>query len=107
MVCTSLGSQLRPLFYFLCYIHFSLSVETRGVRPSYGSSPPPPTPPSTETPGPKTNARWATFHHSLNSTAAVRVHTCMHVHMHAGNRSIILIRQLYRVGTQDVAHEVE
>ena len=26
MVCTSLGSQLRPLFYFLCYIHFSLSV---------------------------------------------------------------------------------
>ena len=27
MVCTSLGSLLRPLFYFLCYIHFSLSVE--------------------------------------------------------------------------------
>ena len=26
MVCTSLGSLLRPLFYFLCYIHFSLSV---------------------------------------------------------------------------------
>ena len=23
MVCTSLGSLLRPLFYFLCYIHFS------------------------------------------------------------------------------------
>ena len=31
MVCTSLGSLLRPLFYFLCYIHFSLSV----VRSSY------------------------------------------------------------------------
>ena len=27
MVCTSLGSLLRPLFYFLCYIHFSLSVD--------------------------------------------------------------------------------
>ena len=27
MVSTSLGSQWRPLFYFLCYIHFSLSVE--------------------------------------------------------------------------------
>ena len=27
MVCTSLGSLLRPLFYFLCYIHFSLSVQ--------------------------------------------------------------------------------
>ena len=27
MVCTSLGSLLRPLFYFLCYIHFSLSVK--------------------------------------------------------------------------------
>ena len=27
MVYTSLGSLLRPLFYFLCYIHFSLSVE--------------------------------------------------------------------------------
>ena len=27
MVCTRLGSLLRPLFYFLCYIHFSLSVE--------------------------------------------------------------------------------
>ena len=26
MVCTSLGSLLRPLFYFLFYIHFSLSV---------------------------------------------------------------------------------
>ena len=26
MVCTSLGSLLRPLFYFRCYIHFSLSV---------------------------------------------------------------------------------
>ena len=26
MVCTSLGSLLRPLFYFLCYIPFSLSV---------------------------------------------------------------------------------
>ena len=26
MVCTSLGSLFRPLFYFLCYIHFSLSV---------------------------------------------------------------------------------
>ena len=26
MVCTSLGSLLHPLFYFLCYIHFSLSV---------------------------------------------------------------------------------
>ena len=26
MVCNSLGSLLRPLFYFLCYIHFSLSV---------------------------------------------------------------------------------
>ena len=26
MVCISLGSLLRPLFYFLCYIHFSLSV---------------------------------------------------------------------------------
>ena len=23
MVCTSLSSLLRPLFYFLCYIHFS------------------------------------------------------------------------------------
>ena len=28
MVCTSLGSLVRPLFYFLCYIHFSLSVRT-------------------------------------------------------------------------------
>ena len=28
MVCTSLGSLLGPLFYFLCYIHFSLSVES-------------------------------------------------------------------------------
>ena len=27
MVCTSLGSLLHPLFYFLCYIHFSLSVD--------------------------------------------------------------------------------
>ena len=27
MVCTSLGSLLRRLFYFLCYIHFSLSIE--------------------------------------------------------------------------------
>ena len=27
MVCTSWGSLLRPLFYFLCKIHFSLSVE--------------------------------------------------------------------------------
>ena len=27
MVCTSLGSLLRPLFYFLCYIHFSRSVQ--------------------------------------------------------------------------------
>ena len=26
MVCTSLGSLLRSLFYFLCYIHFSHSV---------------------------------------------------------------------------------
>ena len=26
MVCTRLGSLLRPLFYFLCYTHFSLSV---------------------------------------------------------------------------------
>ena len=26
MVCTSLGSLLRPLFYFLCYIHISLTV---------------------------------------------------------------------------------
>ena len=26
IVCTSLGSLLRPLFYFLCYIHFCLSV---------------------------------------------------------------------------------
>ena len=26
MVCTSFGSLLRPLFYFLCYINFSLSV---------------------------------------------------------------------------------
>ena len=26
MVCTSLGSLMRPLFHFLCYIHFSLSV---------------------------------------------------------------------------------
>ena len=26
MVCTSLGSLMSPLFYFLCYIHFSLSV---------------------------------------------------------------------------------
>ena len=26
MVCTSLGSLLHALFYFLCYIHFSLSV---------------------------------------------------------------------------------
>ena len=26
MVYTSLGSLLGPLFYFLCYIHFSLSV---------------------------------------------------------------------------------
>ena len=26
MVCISLCSLLRPLFYFLCYIHFSLSV---------------------------------------------------------------------------------
>ena len=26
MVCTSLGSLLHPLFYFLCYIHFSLGV---------------------------------------------------------------------------------
>ena len=35
MVCTSLGSLLCPLFYFLCYIHFSLSVEpipTRGIE---------------------------------------------------------------------------
>ena len=39
MVCTSLGSLLRPLFYFLCYIHFSLSVQltskvndTKGCR---------------------------------------------------------------------------
>ena len=34
MVCTSLGSLLRPLFYFLCYIHFSLSVleEMKCVR---------------------------------------------------------------------------
>ena len=30
MVCTSLGSLLRPLFYFLCYIHFSLSVQCLG-----------------------------------------------------------------------------
>ena len=30
MVCTSLGSLLRPLFYFLCYIHFSLTV-VRGI----------------------------------------------------------------------------
>ena len=29
MVCTSLGSLLRPLFYFLCYIHFSLGVEKK------------------------------------------------------------------------------
>ena len=27
MVCTSLGSLLHPLFYFLCYIHFSLTVQ--------------------------------------------------------------------------------
>ena len=26
MACTRLGSLLRPLFYFLCYILFSLSV---------------------------------------------------------------------------------
>ena len=34
MVCTSLGSLLCPLFYFLCYIHFSLSVleEMKCVR---------------------------------------------------------------------------
>ena len=30
MVCTSLGSLLHPLFYFLCYIHFSLSVLREG-----------------------------------------------------------------------------
>ena len=29
MVCTSLGSLLRPLFYFLFYIHFSLSVRCK------------------------------------------------------------------------------
>ena len=33
MVCTSLGSLLRPLFYFLCYIHFSLSVPFFSPRP--------------------------------------------------------------------------
>ena len=33
MVCTSLGSLLRPLFYFLCYIHFSLSVVLRHEIP--------------------------------------------------------------------------
>ena len=31
MVCTSLGSLLRPLFYFLCYIHFSLSEVAAGL----------------------------------------------------------------------------
>ena len=31
MVCTSLGSLLRPLFYFLCYIHFSLSVKVENL----------------------------------------------------------------------------
>ena len=35
MVCTSLGSLLRPLFYFLCYIHFSLSVCTVVWNVSY------------------------------------------------------------------------
>ena len=35
MVCTSLGSLLRPLFYFLCYIHLSLSVQNcRSSLPS-------------------------------------------------------------------------
>ena len=32
MVCTTLGSLLRPLFYFLCYIHFSLSVLVHDSR---------------------------------------------------------------------------
>ena len=31
MVCASLGSLLHPLFYFLCYIHFSLSVNGLGL----------------------------------------------------------------------------
>ena len=33
MVCTSLGSLLRPLFYFLCYIHLSLSVHVCQTGP--------------------------------------------------------------------------
>ena len=36
MVCTSLGSLLCPLFYFLCYIHFSLSVSPTMSKPSIG-----------------------------------------------------------------------
>ena len=32
MVCTSLGSLLHPLFYFLCYIHFSLSVLWKTIK---------------------------------------------------------------------------
>ena len=34
MVCTSLGSLLRPLFYVLCYIHFSLSVVNKLMQVS-------------------------------------------------------------------------
>ena len=39
MVCTSLGSLLRPLFYFLCYIHFSLSVQScvKTFLPGFGN----------------------------------------------------------------------
>ena len=32
MVYTSLGSLLRPLFYFLCYILFSLSVDMSQIQ---------------------------------------------------------------------------